>query len=131
MRYFYVICPVGADSQFAEKRFILSRLGREHGIEPFFPLEAHDRLSVASAIRDMRFAEFVMADLSLQRPSCYFELGMALGVGVDVFLVAADDTLIHQVGDGREILFYGDIDDYRLKVSQVLANYFTLNRSPG
>jgi hypothetical protein len=37
----------------------------------------------------MLLAVFVLADLSLERPSCYFELGLAQAVRAHVFVIAA------------------------------------------
>jgi hypothetical protein len=47
------------------------------GIEPFFPFECHSEFSVPATANKMLLAVFVLADLSLERPSCYFELGLA------------------------------------------------------
>ena len=77
MRYFYVICPVGADPDFAEKKRILENLACECGMDPFFPLERHRRFSLREVKADTQGAEFALADLSFERPSCYFELGLA------------------------------------------------------
>jgi hypothetical protein len=47
------------------------------GIEPFFPFERHSEFSVLATANKMLLAVFVLADLSLERPSCYFDLGLA------------------------------------------------------
>jgi hypothetical protein len=56
----------------------------------------------------MQRAEFVLADLSLERPSCYFELGLAEAANA-FFLVAAAGTPIHQVGNAGKVVFYSDM----------------------
>lgn len=128
MSYFYVICPVGVDPSFPEKRSVLKELGEAHGTEPFFPLEHHSEFSVRSTANDMRDAEFVLADLSLERPSCYFELGVAQALGADVVLIAVTGTPVHQVGDTRPVSFYSDLVQYRFQVSQILGSRLALPR---
>jgi hypothetical protein len=127
MKYFDVICPVGADPRFAAKRSVLEELGIEWGHEPFFPLERHREFSIGVTTRDMQRAEFVLADLSLERPSCYFELGLAEAANARVFLVAAAGTPIHQVGNANKVVFYSDMMQYRSEVSEILALHSALS----
>jgi hypothetical protein len=120
--YFYVIAPVGADPAFEEKKIILVDLGVGNGMKPWFPLDHHSGLTPAEAVRDMLGAEFVIADLSRERPSCYYELGLADASGADVTLMAETGTRIHQVRDPDKLKFYGDLGVYRRIVGEILAN---------
>jgi hypothetical protein len=119
--YFYVICPVGTDPDFSAKRAILERAGVDCRLEAFFPLERRKVFSVAEAISDMQRSEFILADLSFERPSCYFELGLARYTRRPVHLIAAKGTLIHQVGDDStsRVDYYADLDQYRQVVSMI------------
>lgn len=119
--YFYVIAPVGADPIFTEKRRVLTELGVANDTEPFFPLGRRSSFSPVQAVRDMRAAEFVMADLSLERPSCYYELGLAEGAGIEVLPIAQVGTRIHQVHSPDSVRFFSDLNDYRELVTQILA----------
>jgi len=118
--YFYVICPVGGDPSFAEKKTTLETLGRANGIDPFFPLD-NQSFSNESTINAIKAAEFVLADLSLERPSCYFELGIAEALKVRVVLIAATGTAIHQVGNSQHCLFYSNLTEYQSHISRVLS----------
>jgi hypothetical protein len=120
LKYFYVICPVGTDPDFATKRSALEALGSERAIEPFFPLERGVGFSIDTVSLDMGLAEFVLADLSFERPSCYFELGLAKAGRVKVALIAAKGTAIHQVGDHARVGFYRDFEEYCSLVSTIL-----------
>jgi hypothetical protein len=123
LKYFYVICPVGADPAFPTKKAILQSLGADRGLESFFPLERHLELSIETVSHDMEAAVFVLADLSLERPSCYFELGIAEATGAPLHLIAAAGTPIHQVGGPRQIAFYSGIEQYRSVVSNLMDSY--------
>lgn len=46
-------------------------------------------------IKMIRAARFVVADLSLERPNVYFELGYARGLNKTVVTIARKDTKIH------------------------------------
>ncbi len=114
--YFYVIMPVGADQQFAHKRSILQKVADKEGLTPYFPFDRtsnkiFDKESTLSAIRD---SDFVLADLSMERPSCYFELGLAQALGKDVYLIAQRDTDIHQA-HGRGLTRYEQVVSSVLK----------------
>ena len=121
MKHFYVICPVGADPSFMEKRAILKELAFAYKTEPFFPLDHRREFSIEDATKEMKLADFVLADLSLERPSCYFELGVAQAVGARVFLIAAAGTVIHQTGSQCNLVLYSNLSQYRLEVSRILA----------
>ena len=122
MKRFYVICPVGTDPDFALKKKILHELGSEYELEPFFPLERNREFDVFDATTDLRRSEFVVADLSLERPSCYFELGMAQALGCPVATVAAAGTRLHQFGRNKnDIVFYEDLVHYRAIIAQIVA----------
>jgi hypothetical protein len=58
----------------------------------------------------MQRAAVAIADLSLERPSCYYELGVALGVGLPTVVVAAAGTPIHQTADRASVAFYDSLD---------------------
>lgn len=122
--YFYVIMPVGADQQFADKRSILQRAADKVGLTPHFPFDrtsnmTFDKEKTLSVIRD---SDFVLADLSMERPSCYFELGLAQALGKDVYLIAQQDTDIHQAHGRGLTRFYKGLSGYEQVISSVLKD---------
>jgi nucleoside 2-deoxyribosyltransferase len=70
-----------------------------------------------SALED---ADIVLADLSFERPSCYFEVGFAQALGKRVALIATDGTAIHQVIGRDALIFYNTISDYENAVRLAL-----------
>ena len=122
--YFYVIMPVGADQQLASKRTILEQVADKEGLTPYFPFDrtsnaTFDKEQTLSVIRD---SDFVLADLSMERPSCYFELGLAQALGKDVYLIAQQDTDIHQALGWGLTRFYQGLSGYEQVVSSVLKD---------
>jgi hypothetical protein len=92
-------------------------------MDPFFPLDGYAEFSIDATLRDLKVAEFVLADLSMERPSCYFELGLAEATGTAVFVIATAGTPIHQVGNPCQIAMYSSLVQYRSIVSDILASF--------
>jgi len=121
VNYFYVVCPVGADPSFSQKRTVLEELASELGLQPFFPLQRRNTFTLTVAKEDIQGAKFVLADLSLERPSCYFELGLAQALGATCFIIAKIGTAVHQIGNESNVAFYSDLEQYRSKVFDILS----------
>ena len=120
--YFYVIMPVGADPHFAEKRSIVQALARDEDFTPHFPFDKSGNIGfkINSTLAVLRDSEFVLADLSLERPSCYFELGLAQALGKEVYLIAKQGTDIHQAHGRNLTRFYSDLSTYERAVAEIL-----------
>lgn len=121
MSYIYFVTPVGSDPQYQVKRELLRKVSRDTGRELFFPLEHHDCFSIDAARLDLQSASLVVADLSLERPSCYFELGIAQALDVPVCIVAADGTRVHQTASPGSVRFYSNLDEYREIITQAIT----------
>ncbi len=119
----YIIMPVGADKKFNEKRFIIESISQQKGIITHFPFDKNKGtyIDINATLTILSSADFVLADLSLERPSCYFELGLAQAIGKTTFIIAEQDTDIHQANDRNLTRFYTDLEDYKIVISKVLA----------
>jgi nucleoside 2-deoxyribosyltransferase len=122
--YFYVIMPVGADREFEDKRSILQKLADKEGVTPYFPFDRMSKVTfdMETTLSKIRKSHFVLADLSMERPSCYFELGLAQAVGKDVYLIAQQNTDIHQAHGRGLTRFYEGLSDYEQIVLSVLKD---------
>jgi hypothetical protein len=120
--YLYVISPVATDSDFAAKRALVAAIATSLGFEPLFPLDRDPSVALERAFGDIRRAKFVLADLTFERPSCYFELGLVEATGVDVGIVARTGTPIHQVGYASQVSFYRNLSEYEALVRQLLES---------
>jgi nucleoside 2-deoxyribosyltransferase len=106
--YFHVIMPVGSNSNKDEYQKLICNVASEHGLRPHFPRYAMEDpiFNLQSTLQDLRRSEFVLVDLSLERPSCYYELGLTEALGKPVYLVAIEGTDIHQTASRRLVKFY-------------------------
>src|SRR4051794_1753133 len=96
--------PVASDPNYNNKRRVLELALTSVGSRPYFPLD-HLPLSggrdfeVDLALERMRASQIVLADLSLARPSCYFEVGLAQAARCAILVVAEAGTELHQLGE--------------------------------
>jgi hypothetical protein len=120
--YFYVIMPVGADTQFESKKSIIESVASEKDIKPHFPFDraSYGNFDLDKTLTILRDAEFVLADLTMERPSSYFELGLAQALGKDVYLIAEDGTDVHQANGRSLTRFYRDLPGYKDAVYAII-----------
>jgi hypothetical protein len=90
--YVYIIGPVRSDPQYKQKRQVLADISSGYQYQFFFPFERYKSFSLDAVRTDLRNAAVVIADLSLERPSCYFELGVAQALDLPVQMIAASGT---------------------------------------
>jgi hypothetical protein len=110
----YVVMPVGSDPAYPARRAAIDRAVVSVGMIPFHPMDRRPH-SVEFDAAEIRFevqrAVVVVADLSLERPSCYYEIGVAQGTGVPTILVAERGTPIHQTAGRADVAFYDTFDE--------------------
>jgi len=53
----------------------------------------------------------VIADLTCERPSVYFEVGLALGLGTRVCLMASEGAVLHQLSE-HKVHYYSDLSQF-------------------
>lgn len=107
--------PVGSDQLYKEKRAILTVEADAVGKDVLFPMDFVDQGPSRPEVILGRIAnaDFLVADLSKCRPSCYFEVGLAQGMGQKCVLLAELGTEIHQVLGRQSVSFYNDLENYR------------------
>jgi hypothetical protein len=122
----HVIMPVGSDPAHAARRVRIDAAILALGMTPFHPLDHRSHIDDASAeaIRaEVVTCAVALADLSLERPSCYYELGVVHGVGLPVAVIAEVGTMIHQTADRWSVTYYDSFDDLETQVSDVLRAF--------
>ena len=117
--FFKVIMPVGSDSQLEEKQKQIQKIAEQHGIAPHFP-SYEDYSDIHVALQNLRSAEFVLVDLTFERPSCYYELGLAEAINAKIYLIAAQGTDIHQTSKRNSVQFYENLQQYPSVVNNIL-----------
>lgn len=93
--YFYVIMPISSDPEYDLKGEIIKKVSYNYKMKPFFPFDSTQSNSY-NVFSKLSKSSFVFADLSFERPSCYYELGVAQALKKSTFIVARLGTPIHQ-----------------------------------
>lgn len=114
--------PFGSDPQAKLKQRIICEVGQKHLFHAHFPVydKSIPAFNLVLTIGDLERSAFVLADLSLQRPSCYYELGIAETIGKKTYVIAEEGTDIHQTTNRSSARFYQDLDHLQAVAEEVL-----------
>jgi hypothetical protein len=77
-------------------------------------------------------AEFIICDLTHERPNVYYELGYAHGIGnerLEILLIAKEKTNIHFDIAPMRVQYYKDIDHLRELLAKHLKAMINLTRN--
>lgn len=118
-----IIMPVGSDPGYLDKTAAIDRAVARAGLTATFPKYEPDdpRFQPYDFREQLQRAVVVLADLTGERPSCYFELGFAEALERPVQLIAQAGTPIHQTAYRRTVRFYANTDELEQAVDQALS----------
>lgn len=121
--YVFLIMAFGDEMDDVHKAIIraprLSENNQVH-IERIDSIEGDFQIS-DEIISCIQKSEFVIADLTLERPNVYFELGYARGIGKEVLTLAKTGTKLHFDVQGVRTSFYRSPIDAQSKVISYLT----------
>lgn len=118
-----VIMPIGSDPEFLTKQNVIQDVIEKAGLQVQFPEydPADPLFSQAEFTKELLSSNAVLADLSGERPSCYYELGFAEALHRPVHLIAEQNTVIHQSAYRDSVQFYSDMISLASAVSKTLG----------
>lgn len=100
--FVFIIMPmmVDVDSETKDKIDITYFAIKEAASSAGYRAERVDRIPGGSSIdskiyENIEKAEIIVADLSFERPNCYFELGYARALGKDLIIISREGTKVH------------------------------------
>ncbi len=115
--------PSAEFPQSEEKKEVIKSCAIEHNWTVQLP--EYDRVNpsfdLASTMEAISKSDLVLVDLSNERPSCYFELGLAESLGANVVALAIEGTPIHQTSNRVSVIFFANIPEFRHRVEQCLS----------
>jgi hypothetical protein len=129
----YVVMPVGSDARYLQRRAAIEQAIGDLGFATHFPADAlHHKVAfdLEQTRRDLRRARLVVADLTLERPSCYYEVGLAQALGRRVQLFAERGTPIHQAHHRDRTIFYDSFEELGARLHDVLVPLRVRVRQP-
>lgn len=119
---FYVIMPLGSDPDASDKRSRIEKIAHEQQLTVHFPKYSPSRATfeLEELTEELKGADFIIVDLSLERPSCYYELGLAEALRKPVYLIARLGTNIHQTSNRDKVSFFVDLTEFEALVRTIL-----------
>lgn len=120
----YVIMPVGSDVMHPARRAAIEKGVGVAGYVAHFPLDASPAggFDLKSTKGELHSSAAVLADLTNERPSCYYEVGLAQAIHERVIVIAEAGTRIHQLAGRQRVLFYESFDSLSALVSEALLS---------
>ena len=109
--------PVGPEGE-AKRSAIAEAAGAAGWLAGFPDFDEND-VSIETFIAPFRSARHILADLTGERPSCYFELGLVEALNLSITACAATGTHIHQSSHSRRVRFYPDLAELKRIVTDV------------
>jgi hypothetical protein len=122
IRKINIITPVYSDPEYNIKRKIINELCNNLNIIAILPEydAINPKFDIKKSVQLVKESKFVIADLSLERPSCYYELGIAEALNKEIHIIAISGTEIHQTSYRRHVVFYKNIDEYEEVIQRIL-----------
>ncbi|MGE0626815.1 MAG: hypothetical protein AB7O43_03260 [Hyphomicrobiaceae bacterium] len=107
---------------------------REAGIIAFRSDEIeHNEKITDMVVSGISRSDFIIADMTYERPNVYYELGYAHGLGKKVIMIAREGTTLHFDIKDYNAIFYRNLTALRQKLSQRIsasAPTYSIGRTP-
>lgn len=118
----HIIMPIGADPNYQNKINAIEASASNLGISIRFPnyCQVNPHFDLKLTLQELELSNFILADLSQERPSCYYELGLAQAIGKKVHIIATEGTVIHQAYNRDQVHFYKNVKELQLLVRKII-----------
>ena len=122
MKKAFFIAPYRIDLEYLAKKNIVANLCVSNNLEFLIAedIQTGNSLNAKDTLKLLNECDFAIADLSFERPSCYYEVGYLQALNKTVHLICKSNTTVHQVLQVENLITYSNLDDYRLAIEKVL-----------
>lgn len=117
----FVITPYKSDILYEKKKTIVTNLSISKGINTYYYTSYNNISDSKIDTKLYKNSDFFIADLSYERPSCYFEIGYVQALNKPIFLIAKKFTVIHQLENKESIRLYDDLLSYSKLIDSILT----------
>ena len=131
MTSFFMITPYRYDQLFQTKKHIVMDIAAQYYIQPFYaefdiPLLTAG-FQLEKTLVAIQRSNFIIADLTYERPSCYYEIGYAHGLQKRVYLIVYENPHgesyppceVHGI---EEVKCYRDLETYLQVIDNIIRN---------
>lgn len=115
--------PVGSNPDKIDNQNAIASAAGNYNIKPLFPSYDTQKPSfdLYQALDILKGCKFVLADLTLERPSCYYELGLAEALGKKIYITAKTNSNIHQTSHRKNINYYDSSSELKKIIEKILS----------
>lgn len=118
----FLIAPYNIDPDYNRKKHLIAELLKKVDCEL---VVAEDKLknvslSAEATLKLFQKCDFFIADLSFERPSCYYELGYLQALGKRIAVIAQSGSQIHQLQSKDNISYYNDLTTYKEIIEKII-----------
>lgn len=123
MKNLFFISPYKVDSEYQFKKKVIKNACFKNNIHLLFAEDEKTGISLSAkeTIKLLYECDFSIADLSFERPSCYYEIGFLQALKKDIYLISEIATPIHQVLIEGNFYTYGSLQEYESLVNDLLT----------
>jgi hypothetical protein len=118
----FSIMPHSLDPEFNAKKMLLVGISYGYNCEILIGSNSGMEDDINTTLEKLHSADAVLADLTLERPSCYFELGYAQAIKKPAFLIARAGTEIHQCISRCSLDTYSSLNEYSSLIRRILSS---------
>ncbi len=120
----FIVMPLRVDVNVEAKReIVIEGIGDSAVLPDIRTSNPQPDFNICETVELLRSVDLLIADLSFERPSCYFELGMAQAIGVRTFLIAESGTPVHQ--HSGSVIFYTGLDEFRHLIESAVSQHIS------
>lgn len=95
----------------------IKEVGKSFNLEPIRVKDVPGDYRITNKIIDLiKKSKFIVADLSLEKPNVYFELGYARGLGKEIITICNQETKIHFDVKDWTCLYYSDSQNLKINL---------------
>lgn len=122
MKKIFWITPYSQDKRFKNKYNIITSISNSLSFNlTMATTDIRKFPDIEHTVELMKLSDLVIADLSFERPSCYFEIGFTQSLNKEMLLLAETDTEIHFVLNQESVRYYSDLSEYHKIIHDFLA----------
>lgn len=109
----FIIMPFITDSQPDIKIEIIDKIFKKYNIKYSTGIkDGNGNFDIVETLKICQNVDYYIADVSYERPSCYYEIGYVQALGIKGDILAMTNTIIHQLVGYENAKFYANLSEF-------------------
>lgn len=117
----FIIIPFITDSQPEIKIEIIDKIFKKYKIKYSTGVKNENgNFDIIETLKICQDADYYIADVSYERPSCYYEIGYVQALGIKGNILAMNNTIIHQLIGYENTKFYANLSEFEKLIDELV-----------